>query len=145
MTHQTSTTETPPALCVLYDGGCPVCRREIAHYQGLRPLRPVEWVDIHADPQAPERLGVTWEAAMARFHVFEGERARGGAAAFLLLWSAMPGWRHLASIVRTLRLQGLLERGYSWFAERRLGSRCTEASCDIQPPDADLSAPTTER
>lgn len=140
MTHRAPTTETQPALRVLYDGGCPVCRREIAHYQGLRPLRPVEWVDIHADPRAPEHLGVTWDAAMARFHVFEGDQARSGAAAFLLLWSAMPVWRHLASIVRALRLQGMLERGYTWFARRRLRSRCTEDSCAISPPDGDLSA-----
>jgi hypothetical protein len=32
--------ELPP-LTVLYDGACPLCRRKISVYRGLRPHTPV--------------------------------------------------------------------------------------------------------
>ncbi|MBK1722615.1 thiol-disulfide oxidoreductase DCC family protein [Thiocystis violacea] len=131
MTADRNTQDSPPTLRVLYDGGCPLCRREIALYQRLRPRRPLVWIDIHADAGAPGRFGISREAAMARFHVLDGEQIHTGAAAFLLLWSAMPGWRHLARLVQALRLDGVLERGYVWFARRRLRQRCTEDSCGI--------------
>jgi predicted DCC family thiol-disulfide oxidoreductase YuxK len=126
----------PPAspLRVLYDGGCPLCRREIAVYQHLRPMRPVLWHDIDADWYLPEQLGITREEAMARFHVLDGERVQSGATAFLLLWSAMPGWRHLAALVERLGLEAVLERGYRWFARRRLRRRCSAVNCRIPEP-----------
>lgn len=129
-TH-TSQTIQPTALGVLYDGGCPLCRREIALYQRLNSRRPVEWIDIDADRDAPGRFGISRETAMARFHVFDGDTQHTGAAAFIVLWSAMPGWRHLATLVRGLRLEPVLERGYVWFARRRLRQRCSDASCDL--------------
>lgn len=131
MTTSTAHSDQPAELGVLYDGGCPLCRREIALYQRLRPRRPVEWIDIDADRAAPGRFGISREDAMARFHVLEGDRQHTGAAAFLVLWSAMPGWRHLATLARGLRLEALLERGYVWFARRRLRQRCNDARCDI--------------
>ena len=39
-TEQANTSECPPALTVLYDGACPLCRREIAVYRDLQPLQP---------------------------------------------------------------------------------------------------------
>lgn len=117
---------------VLYDGGCPLCRREIAHYRRLRPGRVVQWVDIETDRQTPERHGIRWQDAMARFHVLEGETIHTGAAAFLVLWTAMPGWRHLAAAIRGLRIEPVIERGYVWFARRRLRQRCTDNQCGIR-------------
>ncbi len=68
---------------------------------------------------------------MARFHVLDGETVHTGAEAFLVLWSAMPGWRHLASMARILRLTPLLEQGYGWFARRRLRRRCQDGRCAV--------------
>lgn len=128
--HQSGrTTLRANGLRVLYDGGCPLCRREIAIYRRLRPRRPVDWVDIDANPQAPSRYGLTVTQAMTRFHVIDGEQVVTGAAAFVTLWSALPVWRHLAAVVRALRLLPVLELGYAWFARRRLRRRCTEESC----------------
>lgn len=125
----TTMTTIPAPLRVLYDGGCPLCRREIAHYRRLQPRRAVEWIDIDAAPEQPLPLGLSREQAMARFHVLEGERIETGAAAFVLLWSALPGWRWLARLVRALHLTGLMERGYVWFARRRLRQRCADGVC----------------
>jgi predicted DCC family thiol-disulfide oxidoreductase YuxK len=119
--------ETP--LRVLFDGGCPLCRREIAHYRQLTPRRPVHWIDISADAGACEAIGIARETAMARFHVLEGARIHTGAEAFVLLWSALPGWHRLASLVRALHLVPLMERGYVWFARRRWKRRCEDDRC----------------
>lgn len=118
-------------LTVLYDGGCPLCRREIAHYQRLRPRRRVCWVDIHARRTEPLPLGISHEQAMARFHVLDDTRIESGAEAFLLLWSAFPGWQWVARAVRALHLVGLMERGYVWFARRRLRQRCRDGVCQV--------------
>lgn len=39
-TNQTNTSQCAAALTVLYDGACPLCRREIAVYRDLQPLQP---------------------------------------------------------------------------------------------------------
>ena len=98
---------------VFYDGGCPVCRREIAYYRRLDARERVDWRDIHAEPEAVDGSGVTWEEAMARLHVLDcrGE-LRSGADAFTVIWDELPGWRWLARTVRTLRLVGVLDWGY---------------------------------
>ena len=46
--------ESAEKLTVLYDGGCPLCRREIAHVQGLAQQRPDSalcFVDISSGAQ----------------------------------------------------------------------------------------------
>ncbi len=119
------------SLRVLYDGGCPLCRGEIAHYQRLTPRTPVEWIDINADPSLCEAFGIPRETAMARFHVLEGDQVHTGAEAFVVLWVALPGWRHLATLVRGLGLIKLMEKGYRWFARRRLRRRCQDDHCAL--------------
>lgn len=32
-----------------YDGGCGLCRREIAHYRAIDRDNRIEWVDINTD------------------------------------------------------------------------------------------------
>lgn len=129
----TMNTATPASLRVLYDGGCPLCRREIAHYQRLHPRQPIQWVDIAADPRPTLPFNLTIEQVMQRFHVLDGEHVLTGAAAFVRLWSALPGWWRLARLVRQLRLVGLLEHGYVWFARRRWRQRCREGVCQTGP------------
>lgn len=82
-------TESRP-LTVLYDGACPLCRREIGLYRGLRPLQsnsPVCFADV-SDAALPLPPGTTREQLLARFHVRgrDGELLS-GAQAFLALWA----------------------------------------------------------
>lgn len=105
---------------VFYDGGCPVCRREIAHYRRLDRAGRVQWADIDADPTALDGTGIDPVDAMRRFHVIDAAgRVRSGAAAFTVVWDALPGWRHVARGIRALRLVAPLERVYVRWAERR--------------------------
>jgi len=126
MTATSTTEETPGARpVVFYDGGCPICRREIDHYKRLDRDDAISWRDIVADPAALEGTGIEWEAAMDRFHIQDAHgQMRSGAEAFVLIWAYLPGWRWLGRLVRSLRLTGVLERAYVFWARRRARRRC---------------------
>jgi predicted DCC family thiol-disulfide oxidoreductase YuxK len=113
-------------LTVLYDGACPLCRREIGVYRGLQPLHsdmPVCFADV-SDAALPLPLplppGTTREQLLARFHVRgrDGELLS-GAPAFLALWAALPGWRWLAVAGRVPGAAWVMERSYRLFLRWR--------------------------
>lgn len=110
-------------LTVLYDGACPLCRREIGVYRDLEPMQRVEYVDI-ADPSSgmaarlPE--GLTREQLLARFHVqLDDGRLESGARAFVELWSRLPYWRWLARLARLPGVTPILEIAYRGFLRIR--------------------------
>ncbi len=115
------TPQSPP-LTVLYDGACPLCRREIGIYRGLQPLQsdsPVCFADV-SDAALPLPPGTTREQLLARFHVRgrDGELLS-GAQAFLALWAALPGWRWLALAGRLPGAAWVMERTYRLFLRWR--------------------------
>lgn len=85
-------------VTVYYNGGCPVCSREIAHYQRRTGEgEAIGWCDI--DAGAP--TGLDGEAVRRRLHVLDGSgRMHIGAEAFAVLWERVPGYRWLARLVR---------------------------------------------
>ncbi|WP_413458764.1 thiol-disulfide oxidoreductase DCC family protein [Herbaspirillum huttiense] len=109
-------------ITVLYDGACPLCRREIGVYQRGAQDAPLRFCDIsRADVPATELpAGMTREQLLARFHV---RRADGvvfsGAEAFVKLWATLPGWRWLARLVRLPGMLWLMERSYRGFLRVR--------------------------
>ena len=109
-------------LTVLYDGACPLCRREIGIYRGLRPLRsdsPVSFADVN-DTALQLPPGITREQLLARFHVRSNDgQLLSGAQAFLALWAALPGWRWLALAGRLPGAVWLMERSYRLFLRWR--------------------------
>jgi 3-demethoxyubiquinol 3-hydroxylase len=109
-------------LTVLYDGACPLCRREIDIYRGLQPLRSdskVCFADV-TDAALPLPPDTTREQLLARFHVRgrDGELLS-GAQAFLALWAALPGWRWLALAGRVPGAAWLMEHTYKLFLRWR--------------------------
>jgi predicted DCC family thiol-disulfide oxidoreductase YuxK len=107
------------SLTVMFDGACPLCRREVAVYRGLKARQTVDWLDVSAesaqfaDPQDKTRF-------MARFHV---RRADGellsGARAFIALWLQLPGWRWLCRAASLPGATALLEWLYVGFLRVR--------------------------
>jgi len=121
-TSQTTTSYCAAALTVLYDGSCPLCRREIAVYRELQPLQPgspVSFADI-SNAAVPLPAGTTREQLLARFHV-QGPDGQlfSGAQAFLALWAALPGWRWLALAGRLPGASWVMERMYRLFLRWR--------------------------
>jgi predicted DCC family thiol-disulfide oxidoreductase YuxK len=107
------------ALTVLYDGACPLCRREIDVYRGLRPNTPVCFADV-SDPASPLPSDTTREQLLARFHVRGSDgQLLSGAQAFLALWAALPGWRWLARVGRLPGAAWAMERLYRFFLRWR--------------------------
>jgi predicted DCC family thiol-disulfide oxidoreductase YuxK len=111
-----------PSLTVLYDGACPLCRREIGIYRGLQPLKagsPVCFADVN-DAALPLPPGTTREQLLARFHVRGRDgQLLSGARAFLALWAALPGWRWLALVGRLPGAAWVMERTYRLFLRFR--------------------------
>jgi predicted DCC family thiol-disulfide oxidoreductase YuxK len=104
---------------VLYDGACPLCRREIGVYRGLQPNTPVCFADV-SDAARPLPPGTTRQQLMARFHVLDADgQLLGGARAFLALWAALPGWRWLARVGRLPGAAWAMERFYLVFLRVR--------------------------
>ena len=111
--------EQSAPLTVLYDGACPLCRREIGLYRGLQPNTPVCFADV-SDAAVPLPSGVTREQLLARFHVRgRGGELLSGAQAFLALWAALPGWRWLALAGRLPGAAWVMERAYRVFLRWR--------------------------
>lgn len=115
----TPASSTPACLTVMFDGACPLCRREIALYQGLPAHAPVAFVDV-SDAAVELPPGTDRQRLLARFHV---RRADGswadGARGFVALWALMPGWRWLARLAALPGATPLLEVGYRSFLHLR--------------------------
>ena len=106
-------------LTVMFDGSCPLCRREVSVYRGLEPLQPLHWLDVSADT-SPAIGAEDKSRFMTRFHV---QRADGellsGAQAFVALWLQLPGWRWLGRAASLPGATAFLELFYVGFLRIR--------------------------
>lgn len=119
-------------LTVLYDGACPLCRREIGLYRGLPASQPLAFVDV-SDAATALPPGTDRAQLLARFHV---RRADGtladGARGFVALWAALPGWRWLARLAALPGLTPLMEAAYRLFLHLRPALQRVAAA--FEPP-----------
>ena len=111
---------SPAGLSVYYDGGCPLCRAEIATYQRADATASLQWVDAHACANDDLGAGLERPTALARLHVRRADGALvQGAAAFVEIWSVLPHWKWLARLARWPGMLPLLELGYRAFLKLR--------------------------
>jgi predicted DCC family thiol-disulfide oxidoreductase YuxK len=109
----------PQKSTIYFDGACPLCAAEIKLYQGQDRQGALRFVDV-SEPGAAPPAGLTREAALARFHVRTGEgRLVSGAAAFVEVWSRLPGWRLAARAASLPGAIAVLELGYRAFLPLR--------------------------
>ena len=96
-------------LLVWYDGGCPLCRREIALMRRLDRRGAIRFVDVsHGQTSCP----LDRETLLARFHATENGRLLSGAAAFAAMWRAIPLLRPLGLAARIPWVLAALEQAY---------------------------------
>ncbi|MCF7979820.1 MAG: DUF393 domain-containing protein [Chromatiaceae bacterium] len=117
-------------LKTFFDGGCPLCSREIAHYRKIDRDGRIQWIDITQAADTLATAGLDLPSAMRRLHVQEPDgRLLSGVEAFIAIWQRLPRWHLLAGLVTRLRLTRPLEWGYQRFSERRFRRRCAEGAC----------------
>jgi predicted DCC family thiol-disulfide oxidoreductase YuxK len=101
-------------LTVWFDGGCPLCRREIALIRRLDRRGRIDFVDVAEGTKVPD-CPTDRSALLARFHAREGDRLLSGAAAFAAMWRAIALLRPLGEAARFPPLLALLELAYVGF------------------------------
>ena len=106
-------------LKVYYNSACPVCDAGIAGQKRRMAGCPTEiqWVDIHAHPEALKEIGVPQDLVRERLHVVdERGELRVGAEAFRALWAHTPGQKRLASFLGLSPVRILARWSYNLFA-----------------------------
>ena len=103
-------------LTVWFDGGCPLCLREIALMRRLDRRGRIDFVDVATGESA---CPIDRAALLARFHAREGEVLLSGAAAFAAMWRAIPVLRPFGLVARLPVVEWLLERAYRRFMRSR--------------------------
>ncbi len=104
-------------LILWHDGGCPLCRREIALMRRLDRRGAIDFVDVSRAPAAA--CPVDPAELLARFHATEDGRLLSGAAAFAAMWRAIPLLRPIGLAARSPRVLAMLERLYLVFLRFR--------------------------
>ncbi len=101
-------------LTIYHDGTCPLCAREIAHYQRQDGAGNLCFVDASAQDDLGDNL--SREAALKRFHVRDADgNLVSGAAGFIRIWEVLPRWRWAARLARLPGVTPLLELAYRGF------------------------------
>ena len=111
----------PAAACTVYfDGACPLCRREIAHYRSQEGAASMAWVDVATSDAASLGADLSRDDAMARLHVRQADGSLvSGAAAFAAIWNRLPAYGWLASIASRRPVMKVMDVAYSWFLRLR--------------------------
>lgn len=101
-------------VTVWYDGGCPLCVREIALMKRLDRDDNIRIIDVDDDGAT---CPIDRDLLLRRFHAREGEDGEllDGAAAFAAMWRATPTFRPLGLLARNRAVLWVLERMYSLF------------------------------
>jgi predicted DCC family thiol-disulfide oxidoreductase YuxK len=102
---------------IWFDGGCPLCRREIALLRRLDRARRLDCRDLTAaETVCPLDRGTL----LGRFHAQVGDGPLlDGAAAFAAVWRALPALALLGRVAQWGPCTRLLERAYGLFLRAR--------------------------
>ena len=122
---------------LLFDGECPLCRREVAFLRNRNRHHRLAFEDITAPDFDPGKYGCTPEELMSVIHgVFPDGRMVRKLQVFREAYRAVGlGW--LLAPTGWPGLRWLADRGYEWFARHRLsvgrwfGRKCDTGKCGM--------------
>lgn len=112
----TATNQNTPAVTVWFDGGCPLCVREISLMRRLDQRGRIEFIDVASMHNG---CPLDQSTLLARFHAREHGQMLSGAAAFAAMWRAIPMLRPLGVLARNRMVLAVLEKLYGWFLRIR--------------------------
>jgi predicted DCC family thiol-disulfide oxidoreductase YuxK len=121
----------PPTLTLYYDGLCPLCSREMAHYRRRAAGDPsVVFLDITDPAFVPADHGLDRKRVQRLMHVKEGETLYTGIDAFLAIWRRVPGHGFLTWLASIPGVYWMMKGGYHAFAAVRPYLPRRKADCD---------------
>lgn len=119
---------------VFYDGGCPLCLREINFLKRWDRHGKIKFTDIDAPDFRPELYGKTYDELMAKIcgRLPDGTWIT-GVEVFRRLYSAI-GFGPLVMLTRLPIISQIMDLGYIIFAKNRLRltGRCTAQTCSVK-------------
>ncbi len=115
-THKSNKSPRVAPLTVYFDGACPVCSVEIAHYRRQPGAQACEWIDVAECADAELGPGLTRAAALRRFHVrlADGQLVD-GMSGFAALWLELPRTAWLGRLASFGPIPVLLDAAYHVF------------------------------
>lgn len=107
-------------LTIYFDGACPLCSREIAHYRKKDTAGRLRYVDIASPSFDAAAYGLDKDRVKKVMHVRlpDGKMVT-GVDAFIAIWSELPGYGALAKLAHLPLVNPLLHVGYHIFAALR--------------------------
>lgn len=100
---------------VLYNDTCPICTREITHYDKLARAGglPLAFEGLQDNAAA---WGLDPDAAAQKLHVRQGEKLLSGFDAFVAIWHNIPRYRWLAWLATLPVIRTLVAGVYDYIA-----------------------------
>lgn len=118
---------------VYFDGGCPLCLREINMLRRWDRGRRIRFTDIQAPEFPIASVGKSYNELMARIHgrLPDGSLIE-GVEVFRRLYGAV-GFRWIVAVTRWPGISHLMNLGYRIFARNRLRltGRCSNGTCAL--------------
>jgi predicted DCC family thiol-disulfide oxidoreductase YuxK len=124
-----------PALTVLFDGHCGLCRASAERLRRFDPQRRVELLDLH-DPSAALRFpAIDRREAMRWMQAVDREgRVFSGSDAWAHIGLELPGWKAIAWIPLVPGVRWLARSVYAAIARNRYRwnrNACEDGSCAV--------------
>ena len=125
-----------PLLTLYFDGGCPVCTREIGFYLRRRGGERIHWVNLAQCEDSALGTDLSREAATARLHArWPDGHLVSGARAFAALWQTLSALRLAGRVAALPGIVHGLEWGYRGFLKVRPLWRMDAVACPLPGRD----------